>query len=130
MKSFYKTRHSLLLTEIDECSSGLHDCSSHAKCYNLPGSFKCFCNKGYTGDGVRCSGICQPKDPFKGIKILVKHYSTVYTRPMEHHTCHTHRRPKNISLSIIRNRGLCSVECTTISMTKYVQLEEKDLSAY
>lgn len=46
-----------LFKDVDECSSSKHNnCSSNADCSNLPGSFKCHCKSGYTGDGVDCAG--------------------------------------------------------------------------
>ena len=33
-------------TDIDECTSGLHNCTLNAKCENLPGSFTCNCDQG------------------------------------------------------------------------------------
>ena len=31
-------------------------CAKHAKCINVPGSYKCECNSGYFGDGKYCNG--------------------------------------------------------------------------
>lgn len=47
---------SLLLTDIDECSTNTHNCSLNANCTNTDGSFKCVCKEGFTGDGNSCSG--------------------------------------------------------------------------
>lgn len=40
--------------DIDEC----HDkpCNADADCINVPGTYKCICRPGYTGDGFQCSG--------------------------------------------------------------------------
>ncbi|XP_013405589.1 adhesion G protein-coupled receptor E2-like [Lingula anatina] len=48
-------------SNIDECTLGTHNCSQHAKCTDLPGSFSCSCNSGYIGDGYNCNDIdeCQ-----------------------------------------------------------------------
>ena len=45
-----------LISDVDECTFGTHDCdkSSHAKCINTEGSFKCECIPGYIGDGKSC----------------------------------------------------------------------------
>ena len=43
-------------TDIDECGSGAHDCSSVAVCLNTPGSYNCSCHDGYDGDGLNCTG--------------------------------------------------------------------------
>ena len=45
-----------LTTDINECDQNMHSCDSNAKCTNTNGSFRCFCNDGYTGDGMTCSG--------------------------------------------------------------------------
>ena len=47
----------MLLSDIDECSNGAHNCHSNAGCVNMIGSFNCSCNKGYSGDGVVCLGL-------------------------------------------------------------------------
>ena len=41
---------------IDECSINNGGCSSNAGCMNLPASFSCTCNLGYTGNGFNCTG--------------------------------------------------------------------------
>ena len=43
-------------SDIDECSSGSHNCSNHATCINTAGHFNCSCKAGYTGDGHVCLG--------------------------------------------------------------------------
>ena len=45
------------VTDIDECNTGASNCGSNAMCLNIPGTFMCFCNNGYRGDGVVCVGI-------------------------------------------------------------------------
>jgi len=44
----------LMLADIDECASSVHDCHSSASCTNTVGSFSCSCNHPYTGDGKTC----------------------------------------------------------------------------
>ena len=44
-------------TDIDECTSGVHDCSDVAVCLNTPGSYNCSCREGYDGDGYNCTGV-------------------------------------------------------------------------
>ena len=51
--------------DIDECALGLDNCDPvNATCTNIPDSFTCVCNPGYTGDGVTCQpvGACCADD--------------------------------------------------------------------
>ena len=50
----------LVLTDVDECVLGVHNCDVNANCTNTVGSFNCSCNMGYSGNGVNCSkcNIC------------------------------------------------------------------------
>ncbi|XP_065055560.1 fibrillin-2-like isoform X2 [Rhopilema esculentum] len=41
--------------DVDECTLRIHNCSMNATCKNNRGSFSCICNKGYTGDGFKCT---------------------------------------------------------------------------
>ncbi|CAK8671664.1 unnamed protein product [Clavelina lepadiformis] len=43
--------------DIDECENGMYICHSHAVCANIPGSYVCLCEHGYTGNGTHCSNI-------------------------------------------------------------------------
>ena len=43
--------------DVNECSSGLHDCHSNATCEDVAGSFECYCNDGFTGNGTLCTGL-------------------------------------------------------------------------
>ena len=63
---FYKCKVLLFhfrffFSDIDECSNNLHDCGEHSKCANEPGSYKCTCADGYTGDGKTCAGNVNEK---------------------------------------------------------------------
>ena len=45
--------------DVDECTNqvatrAVHNCNANAACTDLPGSFSCACNPGYSGDGVIC----------------------------------------------------------------------------
>ena len=42
-------------TDINECENGDDNCSENANCTNTEGSFTCYCNSGYAGDGVICT---------------------------------------------------------------------------
>ena len=45
-----------LIPDIDECYEGIDGCDINADCYDLPGSYTCFCRVGYTGNGTTCTG--------------------------------------------------------------------------
>ena len=61
----YKVAH---LLDIDECASNHDNCADNSTvtCVNAEGSYLCFCNFGYFGDGKACIG--------KLYKILMKLY--------------------------------------------------------
>uniref|UniRef100_A0A673MMT2 EGF-like domain-containing protein n=1 Tax=Sinocyclocheilus rhinocerous TaxID=307959 RepID=A0A673MMT2_9TELE len=44
------------LSDLDECESGVNNCSKFAQCVNTIGSHLCSCLNGFTGDGKNCSG--------------------------------------------------------------------------
>ena len=60
MAALLLVHHPVLLhpknLDIDECVVGSHDCGPNARCINIPGSFTCACNQGYSGDGFTCKG--------------------------------------------------------------------------
>ena len=46
-----------IVLDIDECVAQTAQCDvDHATCENLPGTFTCTCDVGYTGDGFTCTG--------------------------------------------------------------------------
>ena len=46
----------LILTDVDECQRGEDNCHTFASCNDTEGSYHCFCNEGFIGDGVNCTG--------------------------------------------------------------------------
>ena len=52
-------RNSIFLTDVDECMENIDMCHLFATCSNIPGSYNCTCNPGYSGDGFTdCTGMC------------------------------------------------------------------------
>ena len=45
-----------VMSDVNECSTNNGGCGSLATCTNIPGSFSCACNIGYTGNGFNCTG--------------------------------------------------------------------------
>ena len=45
----------ILYLDINECSS--NPCATNAMCTDVPGSFSCACNSGYSGDGFTCQSM-------------------------------------------------------------------------
>jgi len=44
------------MIDINECTLEIDNCDPNAWCENTIGSFECFCNNGYSGDGLNCTG--------------------------------------------------------------------------
>ena len=43
--------------DVDECSSSeTNECDPNALCTNMEGSYLCRCKKGFTGNGLTCTG--------------------------------------------------------------------------
>ncbi|TYI39275.1 hypothetical protein ES332_A02G087000v1 [Gossypium tomentosum] len=58
--------------DIDECKdSSLHNCISERNCFNTPGSYKCFCTKGFYGDGEKDRKGCM-RNQANVIKISIE----------------------------------------------------------
>lgn len=43
-------------SDIDECDGNVH-CDFNATCFNTIGSYKCFCDQGFRGDGTSCQPV-------------------------------------------------------------------------
>ena len=43
-------------TDINECTTGQHQCDVNADCTNTIGSYTCQCKFGYFGNGTICNG--------------------------------------------------------------------------
>ena len=43
--------------DIDECTTGDHNCKSNERCINRPGSFSCKCISGFKSVDNTCEGI-------------------------------------------------------------------------
>eukprot|EP00933_Yihiella_yeosuensis_P011793 TRINITY_DN1194_c0_g2_i3.p1 TRINITY_DN1194_c0_g2~~TRINITY_DN1194_c0_g2_i3.p1 ORF type:complete len:979 (+),score=154.06 TRINITY_DN1194_c0_g2_i3:145-3081(+) len=52
----------LTCQNMNECTSGLHNCDQHAHCVDTIGSFKCACLPGYNGSGTFYTGGWPPID--------------------------------------------------------------------
>ena len=55
LDTFHAVLFMLSDLDIDECTLGLHECSTNATCVNAPGFYTCHCNIGYTGNGKTCT---------------------------------------------------------------------------
>ena len=45
-----------IATDADECAGDFNDCHDNATCEDLVGSYRCYCDPGFSGDGTSCSG--------------------------------------------------------------------------
>ena len=53
---YITNKQTIVLSDIEECVTGVDNCHAHANCTNTNGSFYCTCHHGYSGDGVKCVG--------------------------------------------------------------------------
>ncbi|KAL5148642.1 Wall-associated receptor kinase 2 [Glycine soja] len=63
-KDGYEGNSYLGCTEILECTTRRHNCSSEDYCREVRGSFECFCPDGLIGNGTIEGGGCQPKQRY------------------------------------------------------------------
>lgn len=54
--------------DVDECSTGTHDCDPNADCTNEVGGFECTCKDGYMGDGRTC--VPEPTSPALSVQTV------------------------------------------------------------
>ena len=59
----------ILIADIDECATD--PCDNNAFCNNTVGSYDCFCNDGYTGDGFFCHGKSHIIMKIIGLRLLL-----------------------------------------------------------
>ena len=44
-------------SDINECTTENGGCHRFAACINTPGSFRCICDEGFSGDGYECEDV-------------------------------------------------------------------------
>lgn len=74
----YCTENFSLFTDVNECTRNNGGCDLDATCINVPGSFRCVCDDGYTGDGLFCRGESSPSTNIGWILYLSLIGSTEY----------------------------------------------------
>ena len=42
--------------DVDECTTGVHNCTQDQRCVNIPGGYDCECCSGYEKIGGVCGG--------------------------------------------------------------------------
>ena len=45
-----------VVSDLDECATGTHDCDVNAECNKTLGSYNCTCKDGFHGNGTNCTG--------------------------------------------------------------------------
>ena len=45
-----------MLSDINECTAGTHNCTQNQRCINMPGIFMCECVSGYELSNGACEG--------------------------------------------------------------------------
>ena len=51
-----RTNEQMKSIDINECLTNNGGCDTNATCSNTIGSFECYCNSGYYGNGLSCIG--------------------------------------------------------------------------
>ena len=52
----YLTQLTIIILDVDECATGVHNCKSYERCVNKPGRFVCRCLNGYESVNNVCEG--------------------------------------------------------------------------
>ena len=67
-----------VISDIDECSTGKHNCSHADVCNNTIGSYNCTCKEAYVVDGRNCStsGKISFRNDFHSLKLQEKELFT------------------------------------------------------
>ena len=47
---------STIISDVNECNVGSHECSPNATCTNEMGNYTCDCKNGFNGNGFSCQG--------------------------------------------------------------------------
>ena len=58
----------IVLSDVDECSKGSHDCDVNASCNNTVGSYQCVCKLTYDGNGTNCKRY---RESFNKLYVLI-----------------------------------------------------------
>ncbi|XP_072189903.1 uncharacterized protein [Excalfactoria chinensis] len=64
---------SLLVEDVNECSSGVSLCGEEAECFNGVGTYLCRCKKGYEDRSPTKSGTLCIRSPQSGLGFLLRH---------------------------------------------------------
>ena len=65
---FFFFSNFIVLSDVDECSKGSHDCDVNASCNNTVGSYQCVCKLTYDGNGTNCKRY---RESFNKLYVLI-----------------------------------------------------------